>query len=130
MIHGFGDIFRYNEELYVFLAATDEIIYAAKILDPDTVEQIEILNNKRASKHDAEKSDGNKLFWYVVLTTEDFKNHAAHLAKTDQDATKDQYFDWIGKTLNESDSTELRIEILKDGSPVPKGLKEIVATFS
>lgn len=126
MIQGFGSIFRYNEELYVFLAATDEIIYAAKILDPEKIRRINELDNIRASRPYASRSDGNKLFWYVILTTEDFQNHAAHLANTDQDASREHFFDWIGKSLNESDIVNLRQEILKAGSPAPGGLREII----
>ena len=129
MIHGFGDIFRYNEEQYVFLASTDEIVYAARVLDPEKTALINQMNNRRAARHDASRTDGNSLYWYVVLTTNELEECAAHLKDTDQDASRDRFFEWIGKTLNENDITHLKEEILKEGCPIPKGLREIVQTL-
>jgi hypothetical protein len=100
MIYGFfGDLFRFNEEFYVFLGGTNEIVYAAKIINPEKVRMITALNNERSSRPDAYKSDGNGLYWYVVLTTEDFIDHAAHFGNTQQDSAKVAYFDMLGKRL-------------------------------
>ena len=70
--------------------------------------------------------DGHSLFSYVILTTLDFKNRVAHLHRTDNDES-DLFFDLIGCTINAQDIGALRDEILREGSPVPKGLKRLVS---
>lgn len=39
----FGDVFRYNEKEYIFLAKTEDKIYAAQILTPVDTERVDKL---------------------------------------------------------------------------------------
>jgi len=121
----FGEIFRYNEGLYVFLAQNEEFIYTAKILDPDTSLKLKKLDEKRAKNPTAYKTDGHKLFSFVTLTTKDFINQLAHLADPPYDNEKMPYFDCIGCSVNQKDQDALREEILREGSFVDRGLKKI-----
>ena len=45
-IFKFGDVFRHNEEDYVFLAQTDEIIYTQKILDKVITDSLKNMSDK------------------------------------------------------------------------------------
>ncbi|MCR4311060.1 MAG: hypothetical protein NUV54_00605 [Candidatus Taylorbacteria bacterium] len=120
MIQTFGDIFRFREEFYVFLAASSEEIFAAKILDHE---------NSRILESISKRSSDKPLYWYVILTTDEFKDRAAHLMKTQQDIGIEPLLDWVGGSLNETDLKDLKSEIMKDGSPVPKGLKKILSQY-
>lgn len=127
IVQVFGEIFRYNEELYVYLGSTEELVYAAKILNPEITLKIKNLDDKRAGRTDSSRTDGNKLYSYIILTTVGFNDYSAHLGNPPQDSEKDTYFDWIERSLNDTDRQALKVEILRDGSAAPKGLKKIVA---
>ena len=122
----FGDIFNYREKDYVFLVKTDDLIYAAQILDLDLSTQIQrkhsqVLRNGK----EAIEARHNVLYCYVVLKTEEFKKRIAHFA----DATHDETSLIIGPVigvLDKCDLEEIRNEILDDYSPVSRDLKELI----
>ena len=123
-IINFGDIFRYREKEYVFLAQTEDTIFCAKIIDSRMAASIQSLSDKReASGHQSKK---NPLFSIVILRTKDFEGTAAHLAGTDsaehQTVTR---FEVLG-SLDKDDLLEIKAEILSDDSVVPLRLIEIV----
>lgn len=126
-MHIFGDIFRYRERDYVWLGSNGEITHAAKILDTHETEQIRSLDNKRAARPDfVQKTDSNKIFCYVILTTPDLKGCCAHLNTPDQDSEVDCYFEWLEVSFNNIDQKALKMEILREGSSVSGSLKKTV----
>jgi len=114
----FGDIFRYKEDEYVFLAQSDGIIYAAQILDKEKTNQILRLYEKRKHK------SSNVLYSYVILSTDDFKDRMAHLNNTDKNNVE-LSLDIIG-SLNKQDLNEIKAEILNTNSAVSMKLKQLI----
>ena len=85
----FGDIFRFNEQEFVFLAQTHEITYAAKVLNLDDTKSVLRLYEIRNAGN-SEKIN-NVLYSFVILNTPEFKNRMAHLNNTDQNGHHDRY---------------------------------------
>lgn len=122
----FGEVFRYNESYYVYLAQNELFIYTAKILDPKTSLRLKKTDDDKAKiPFTSQKTDGHRAYAYVILTTDQFTSQAAHLGNPAQDADRILNFDWIGTTINETDKKALKEHILRDGSAVEKGLKKI-----
>ncbi len=119
----FGDVFRYREKDYVFLAKTAEVLYAAQILDEERTKVIKDLDNLRASKPDAQKYRSNPLYCYVVLSTEEFKDRMAHFGVPTQDGI---IIDKTGLVLNKEDIRALQRDICDPGAPVANELKQLV----
>ncbi|OGF37719.1 hypothetical protein A2482_00445 [Candidatus Falkowbacteria bacterium RIFOXYC2_FULL_48_21] len=127
-MHVFGDIFRHQERDYVLLAHSGELVYAAQILSHCDTERIRALDNRRSTRPDLlDKTDGCRLYCYVVLTTPKLVGRCAHLNTPEKDACLDCFFEWQGISVNADDQKMLRSEILRPGSPVSVGLKKIVA---
>lgn len=75
----FGDVFIFNEEEYIFLARTANVIYSAKILEIEKTKEIEREADRVSRNHkEQHKLKDNILYCYVVLTTKEFKDQAAH----------------------------------------------------
>jgi len=126
-MHVFGDLFRYQERDYVLLGHNGELVYAAQILNALDTERIRTLDNRRATRPDLfGKTDGCRLYCYVVLTTPKLAGRCAHLNTPEKDACLDCFFEWLGAGVNIDDKKALRAEILRPGSPVSIGLKRIV----
>jgi len=108
----FGDIFEFCENKYVFLVATLRHVYIAKILtdsDTKTVESLLKVHQKRG-----EPMEENPLFWFVRLSSEDFKDQWAHLAHAQQSADSCKFFKKIiSQKLVEADLIALKKEILE-----------------
>lgn len=117
----FGDVFRYKEQDYVFLAKTPEILFAAQILEKEDSDDFIRARNVIERKQSVKSS--NLAYCFVILRTAEFKKRIAHLANTGQD---ELVFDQFLCTLDPEDLKEIQREILADGSPVPRGLKELV----
>ena len=127
----FGEVFRYNEAYYVYLAQNELFIYTAKILDPDMTLRLKNADDKKARMpSSALKTDGHRAFAYIILTTDKFTSQAAHLGSPAQDTDKILDFDWIGTAINETDKEALKEEILREGSAVEKGLKKIFQSIT
>jgi len=122
----FGDTFKYREKDYVYLAKTEEITYAAEILDEN---KSKLLNRI----HDRQISNGAKterilnmpLYCFVILKTEPFQGRAAHFHSTGKGDTVDNEYAIFEptKSLEKIDLKEILNEI-KEG-PVPKELKQL-----
>jgi hypothetical protein len=119
----FGDIIKYNDESYIFLASTSDQLYTAKILAFDLSHKI-----TEAYKHALTKNKEiklrNLLYCFVILTTQQFEKRIAHLAKTES-----QFEKGLTKTnfkLNKKDLISLKEEILISRG-VPIILKELVS---
>ncbi len=120
----FGSVFRHNEREFVFLGAHEEIIYAARILDRETTNEVNKLYEAKVKNNSIEKVKSNALYCFVILETDDFKGRMAHFNETDSNEFEPT-FDVIG-TLNDKDLAEVKQEILAENSAVPLKLKEIV----
>ena len=118
----FGDIFRFNEQEFVFLAQTHEITYAAKVLNLDDTKSVLRLYEIRNAGN-SEKIN-NVLYSFVILNTPEFKNRMAHLNNTDQNGHHDGYE--VINTLNSKDLKEIKEEIINKSSAVPLKLKELM----
>lgn len=118
----FGDVFRFSEQEFVFLAQTDKITYAAKVLDLDNTKAVMSLYEKRNAGN-SEKVN-NVLYSFVILNTPKFKNRMAHFNNTDQNGHHDGYE--VINTLNSKDLKEIKEEIMNKSSAVPLKLKELI----
>jgi hypothetical protein len=124
----FGDIFRFNEQEFVFLAQTEEITYTAKILNQEHTVQVKNLYDAKIKNNSISKVKNNVLYSFVILDTEQFKGRMAHFKDTDKNGL-DSSFDTIG-SLNKKDLSEIKEEILNQYSAVPLKLKELVKDIS
>jgi hypothetical protein len=117
----FGDVFQFSEKQYVFLAKTDEVIYAAEIFDQATTDRFVQLYEKkdRAGK----VNPNSQVFCFVILQTEDFKQRIAHLANTNRNEV---VFEEVLCKLNKHDLKEIKEQILMESSAVPLLLKSLV----
>jgi|GEM_PF-1027103 len=120
----FGDIFRYREYEYVFLAQSNDTIFAAKIINNEIVNKIQELSAKREAS--MSKLKRHALYSLVMLNTKDFEGKAVHFYGTDspehQSVTS---FDIIGD-LEKEDVLSIKAEIESGESIVPLRLIEIV----
>jgi hypothetical protein len=108
----FGSIFTYEEEDYVFLAfsASDGVLYTAKILDdPDT----DTLVKKFRAAEQAGVSS-SPVFYFVILTTEDFEDRAVHFARTESNNIT---ISTLYGELNDADKEKLLQEVMEAGTP-------------
>lgn len=117
----FGDVFRFQETEYVYLAEINAVSYAAKILDQrlsrDLATRAELKAKQGIGIKDA------KLYCFVMLTTPEFSERAAHIGSSDQNEPFDEWIDKIG-FLNESDLMNLKKEIIESNG-VPLALQEL-----
>ena len=119
----FGDVFRYREKEYVFLVQTEEVIYAAKILDQENTERVQKLASRPRAMNIT--NQGNVAYSFIILHTADFRSRAAHLGNPGGAEHQISSFDLIC-TLDKEDVTNIKKEILEDGSTVPIELIELV----
>jgi hypothetical protein len=122
----FGSVFRYRELCYVYLGQTEDIIYAARILDGVHTKRLAELSEKRAKETHHRTNDG-AMFCFVILKTDELREQAAYLNQTENetDLTIEPYMDLCDEDIN-----DLKTKILEDGA-IPSKLKEIVAeTFA
>ncbi|MFA6547511.1 MAG: hypothetical protein WCT11_01030 [Candidatus Magasanikbacteria bacterium] len=121
----FGEVIKYKELEYVYLAATEEIIYLAKILNRADGEAINRLYLKRQNQGALSnvKIADSPLYCFVQLTTNEYRDRLAHFHQPGQDFGRDYIMDSIGR-LNDADLKEIK-ETITTG-PVPIELKELV----
>lgn len=125
----FGDIFRYNEKEYIFLAKTEEILYAAQILNLEVSGKIERIYQSKVYKGKLTKIlEGNILYCYVILQTKEFKNRMAHFATTGRDGFA-QLLEKLPIQLRKEDLKAIKEEIISKNA-IPMALKELVKNIS
>ncbi len=116
----FGDVFRYNEEFYVYLALNADagILYAARILNEGQTKAFDKMSIK--SKIDDEK---NLTFCYVMLKTENFKNRAAHFYQNEHESSNI----YIEKfcSLDKEDLIKIKAQVM-DSKAISQNLKDAV----
>lgn len=121
----FGEVIKYKEAEYVYLAATEEIIYLARILNLEDGDKINKLYLLRQSAGIMTKPQilNSPLYCFVILTTDNFKDRMAHFHQPGHDFGPEMNFDIIGR-LNSQDLKEIKQTIMT--GPVPIELKELV----
>lgn len=117
----FGDIFRYNEKEYIFLAKTEDRIYVAQILTPVDTERVDKLFKIREATN---KPTNLTIYCYVILQTADFKDRAAHLHNTGN-VTFTSFIEKLPTALNLEDLKNIKMEIVKKNT-ISIELKELV----
>ncbi|MDP3995979.1 MAG: hypothetical protein Q8P74_01900 [bacterium] len=123
----FGEVFNIGEKDYVYLIEYNDITYAARILDEHTSG---ILNNIYEKK----KANGNlgleekSNFCFVMLTTVEVENRAAHLAI---DADHEAGTLPLNSPFCSLDRDDLKMIVreIKDG-PVAENLKKAFEIYS
>lgn len=122
----FGNIFKYKEKDYVFLAHTEEILFSALILDKQMSkivrEKFENLYKQKSSSEISKLLD-SRAYCFVELRTEDVKNRLAHFAQTQQNPISEYSSLFSMGQLNKEDLKQIKIEI--EQGPVPLILKEL-----
>lgn len=121
----FGEVLQFKGSEYVYLAATEEIIYLARILNSSEGDTINSLYLKKLSGGAMSKVRvaDSPLYCFVILTTEEFKNRMAHLHKSGYDFGPFSPMECMGR-LNEKDLKEIKETIIS--GPVPLELKDLV----
>src|SRR3989344_3995792 len=122
----FGDVFRFNEQEFVFLAQTGEITYAAKILSKELTGQVLQLSAIREKAQ--KKIDAHALYSFVMLQTPQFKGRMAHFKDTDKNPLNEGVE--VTGQLNKKDLEGIKDEILDKNSAVPIKVKELVKDIS
>ncbi len=113
----FGDIFRYQGNDYVYLAETEDVRYAAKILDVDQSAKLDRAAN-------GPRKTTSLVYSYVKLSTKEFENRCAHTGLTGKEAFT-RLVDKLNVELDEVDKKAIYKEIVE--GPVPTGLKKLLA---
>lgn len=117
----FGDIFRYNEREYIFLAKTEERIYTAQILTPEDTKRVDRLFKLREASN---RPTNLTIYCYVILQTADFKNRAAHLHNTGN-VVFISPIEKLPIVLNIEDLKNIKSEIMRKNT-ISIELKELV----
>lgn len=120
----FGSIFLYKESTYIYLAGTDDVWYAAKILDKEQSVLIKRFTEAQIRKN-RETISKNPIFCFVELKTEEFEGQVAHLAETEHDLWVETP-KLIGVRLSSNDLKLLKDEIMRENAPVPFALPKLV----
>lgn len=111
--------------LIIYLAKTDELTYAAQILNEDVAKRIEGLYNTKISYGKMTAAvEGNILYCYVILHTKELKEKMAHFQQTTKDSTN-LICDKLPISLNKEDLKLIKDEIM-NRIAIPMGLKEAV----
>lgn len=114
----FGDVFRYNnEECYVYLIQIDDIIYAAKILNKELTNEFVRLQNRK-SRNPLNRTHEKSTFCFVILTTDEFSDQAAHYGSPQMPTDISDKMQKIS-TLNTEDIELLKKEIGEDIATYP-----------
>lgn len=123
----FGDIFRFKEQEYVFLHLTTDFMFAARIFNTKLTQQVlSLYETKVKNGHMRGAAVDQAIYSFVVLTTEEFNEKMANFAKTQEDVNL--LPDIIGR-VNDKDLSAIKEEILSEGCPVAKVLKEYIKSL-
>jgi len=121
----FADIFRFSEQEFVYLACTESINYAAKILDRGVTRTLDkrLKAAERLGEPHRSRAIESPMYCFIILKTPSFNERAAHFGN----AGKDEFSPEVDKigTLLPNDSKELMRAIL-DSKGVPPKLQELI----
>lgn len=119
----FGDVFIFNDNDYIFLAQTEEITYAARILSIEETKKIDSLANLKASQYSKKDTiNTNILYCYVILKTREFQDRMAHFNNSQK-----SFPTFIKSTsiLSMNDKKQIKQEIITKKAIIIE-LKELV----
>lgn len=119
----FGDIFRYGDKEYIFLAETEDILYAARILNKEQTTMLK-RGTEAAIRRNSPVLD-NITYSFVILQTQELRERAAYFASTGRDRFNDPVFTPLNIELSKQDLKEIKNEITKKKC-VSLKLKELV----
>lgn len=120
----FGDLFRYKEDDYVFLASKDNTIHAARILNPNHSRQLVRLYEDKVKKNKhIDILQATSIYCYVVLQTEEVSDRLCHLHGTEREGIFD-FITPLSVKLCKEDIRKIYDEIMK--KPVSLELKKMV----
>ena len=120
----FGKIFRYKEEYYIYLVQVSDVIYAAKILTSENTKMLLRLRDGTPRGGGA-RTDAAPMYSFVILSTEDFCELAAHYAQPGM--PHDLVCETMGD-VNEEDRNALIGKIVDDPAS-PIALREAISTM-
>lgn len=107
----FGNVFEFMEYKYIFLVSSLKYVYIAKILSDTETKSLEKMLENHLKK--GNPIDDIPIFWFVRLSTLDFKGQWAYLAKPYQDASYSKFFKKINTLkIDKKDLEALKKEIL------------------
>jgi hypothetical protein len=118
----FGDVFNYKGKEYVFLVATEDVIYTARIFTRQESFDVQTLFNKTRN------TKANALYCFVMLDTEEFRERMANFYNTGKDDVS--VYAIKSCTLDAVDIQKMKEEILADDAPLPKALREHVRALA
>lgn len=114
----FGDVFVLDEADYVYLAATADVTYAARILQKGEFQYLRNIEERKIKNGTFDSL--NVIYCYVVLETDQLKDRAISLARTEVPGVNQSYL-----RLSDLDIEALKAEIIT--APVAPALKKAVA---
>ncbi|KKU16707.1 MAG: hypothetical protein UX25_C0026G0015 [Candidatus Woesebacteria bacterium GW2011_GWC2_45_9] len=124
----FGDIFVYMGKYYVFLACNENTWFMGLILNKQLSETFLKLYHTSLAKNKT-GLQSQKAFCFSELQTEELRGRVLHLGKTDYEPPE-KLPEKLPITLCKKDLIEIKKEILKKGSPVPKILIEYISPIN
>ncbi len=119
----FGDIFKYEEEEYVFLFPAEGGVYAVKVLNKQETRECELLCEKLSLQQIGEQ--GRIIFCFVKLKSHNFKDRIAHFSRDAKNSKNYYPFISTGLKLEKIDRTKILEEIRRDGSTASEELIEL-----
>ncbi len=110
-LFAFGDLFRYKNNEYIYLAETEDVLFAARILSFD---QSKTLTKyyEAAIKKNSGAVDG-PVYSFVMLETKDLLKRAAYFRDTGNERFESYLFTPINIKLSKKDLLEIKNEITK-----------------
>jgi hypothetical protein len=119
----FGEVFRYREQLYVYLVQKDDITYAAKIIPKEITDKL--VKRRDIKGRDSQSRIQNQtLFCFVVLSTESFRDQSAHYGAPQMETEGIDVAQPVS-VLNDDDIENLKREI-KEDTATYKDLRETI----
>lgn len=118
----FGDIFRHKGEEYIFLKATEDKIYAAKILNNELSRKVSSFYEKQQVKGKKDL-ESHPLFAFVTLTTDQFKDRLAHFKETGGNDIR-SVIEPLEISLLEEDIKQIK-DFIKTSPCIPPELKDL-----
>ena len=120
----YGTVFKYLDREYIFLAETEEFIYAARILSLKDTKRVETTYSKAVAKN-IPNVDKMPIYSFVILQTKELEQRAAHLQGTGNNNFIDLLISPLNIILCKEDLVGIKDEITKEGC-VSIRLKELM----
>ena len=122
----FGTIVLYKEKEYVFLVRTEDITYAAEILDQESSVNFKKLRSKTAkNSKESYKLKQSLAYCFVELKTKEYEERIAHYGYPQIGDTSETVMNPIG-ILCDQDIKDLHREISAEDLAVSAELRELI----